>query len=87
MGFIFEIESDCLVVIMGGDLIFLVNGKLVLMWKFLFILKGSILLFGFCKIGCCFYLFVVGGFVIDEVLNSKSMYLRGEIGGYKGRVL
>ncbi|MBE5097854.1 5-oxoprolinase subunit C family protein [Priestia aryabhattai] len=87
MGPTLEIESDCLVAITGGDLTPSVNGKPVPMWKPLFIPKGSTLSFGPCKTGCRSYLSVAGGFAIDEVLNSKSTYLRGEIGGYKGRAL
>jgi len=87
MGPTLEIESDCLVAITGGDLTPSVNGKPVPMWRPLFIPKGSTLSFGTCKTGCRSYLSVAGGFAIDEVLNSKSTYLRGEIGGYKGRAL
>lgn len=37
--------------------------------------------------GCRGYLAIKGGFDIDPQLNSRSTYLRGEVGGYQGRAL
>jgi antagonist of KipI len=49
--------------------------------------KGSVLQFTACRSGCRAYVTVFGGYDIPEVMNSRSTYLRGTIGGYEGRAL
>lgn len=82
-----RIEEDCLLAITGGHLSPTIDGKPVPMWRPVYVQKGRILEFGQCQSGCRSYLAVAGGYIIPEVMNSKSTYLRGEIGGYKGRAL
>ncbi|MER2060768.1 MAG: biotin-dependent carboxyltransferase family protein [Niallia sp.] len=80
-------ESDMLIAITGGDLSPEIGGKLVPLWRPVFVKKGSVLKFGKIKAGCRAYLSVAGGFTVPEILNSKSTYLRARIGGYKGRAI
>ncbi|KKI88930.1 KipI antagonist [Bacillus sp. SA1-12] len=87
MGTSFIFEEDCLISVTGGDLSPAIDGEAVPQWRPVYIKKGSVLQFKACKSGCRSYLAVSGGFAIPEVMNSKSTYLRGGIGGYKGRVL
>ncbi|TCP23741.1 antagonist of KipI [Scopulibacillus darangshiensis] len=87
MGPKLKIEKDCLIAITGGNLSPAIDGEPVPMWKPVFVKKGCTIKFGPCKSGCRAYLSVAGGYAIPEVMNSKSTYLRGELGGYKGRAL
>lgn len=80
-------EEDMLLAICGGDLSPAIDGIPIRMWRPVFITKGSQLTFGQCKCGLRSYLAIAGGFNIPVVMNSKSTYLRAEIGGYKGRAL
>lgn len=63
-----------------------INDEEVFLWKFVFIKENSMVSFGFCKFGSCVYLVVVGGIEVFVVMESKSIYVRGSIGGFYGRV-
>jgi len=82
-----QFEQDALISICGGDLSPLVNGMPVKMRRPVFIKKGARLEFSYAKIGCRAYLAAAGGFAIQEVMGSKSTYLRAGIGGFDGRAL
>lgn len=64
-----------------------INSQSVRLWRTILVKKGSQLSFGPCKYGCRAYLSVAGGFDIPTIMNSKSTYLRAEIGGFNGRAL
>jgi len=49
--------------------------------------KGDVISFGPVRRGCRLYIAFAGGFDVPCVMGSKSTYLRGKLGGYKGRVL
>ncbi|KKB37500.1 biotin-dependent carboxyltransferase family protein [Bacillus thermotolerans] len=87
MGTSLVLEEDALISITGGDLSAVIDGEAVPMWKPVYVKKGSVLQFKGCQSGCRAYVSVSGGFAVPEVMNSKSTYLRGEIGGYEGRAL
>ncbi|MGE7762978.1 biotin-dependent carboxyltransferase family protein [Peribacillus sp. NPDC097895] len=87
MGPTIKVEKNCLISITGGDLSPTIDSRIAPMWKPIYVKKGSILRFEGCKSGCRAYLSVAGGFAISEVMGSKSTYLRGGIGGYKGRAI
>ncbi|EIW15762.1 MULTISPECIES: biotin-dependent carboxyltransferase family protein [Pelosinus] len=82
-----EIEKDSLLAITGGNLSPTINGKVVPMWRPVYVKAGSILQFGVCKSGCRSYLAIAGGCDLLEVMGSKSTYLRAGIGGFQGRAL
>jgi biotin-dependent carboxylase-like uncharacterized protein len=48
---------------------------------------GTELHFGFATTGCRAYLAVQGGFAAPLFLGSRSTYLRGALGGHRGRAL
>ncbi|RRN69996.1 biotin-dependent carboxyltransferase family protein [Peribacillus simplex] len=87
MGPTLKIEKNCLIAITGGNLSPTIDSQTVPMWKPIYVKKGTILRFEGCKSGCRSYLSVAGGYAISTVMNSKSTYLRGEIGGFEGRAL
>ncbi|OLN23639.1 KipI antagonist [Domibacillus antri] len=87
MGTSLQFEEDSLIAITGGNLGPVIEGASVPLWRPVFIKKGSILQFTACQSGCRAYVAAAGGFEIPEVMNSKSTYLRGGIGGFDGRAL
>ncbi|RFU62077.1 5-oxoprolinase subunit C family protein [Peribacillus glennii] len=80
-------NEDALISICGGDLSATINGQAVRRWRPVFVRGGSTLKFGPGKAGCRAYIAVAGGFDVPVVMNSKSTYLRAEIGGFSGRAL
>ncbi|WP_316568616.1 biotin-dependent carboxyltransferase family protein [Neobacillus sp. YIM B06451] len=87
LGPVLRFEKDCLISICGGDLSPSINRLPVRSWRTIFVKKDSELRFGPAVAGTRVYLAVAGGIAVQEVLNSKSTYLRAGIGGYEGRAL
>jgi len=87
MGPMISANKDMLIAITGADLSPTVDGLPLPAWRPVLIKKGSIIKFGVPKFGCRAYLAVAGGFALEKLMHSKSTYLRGEIGGFKGRAL
>jgi antagonist of KipI len=56
-------------------------------WRPLVARAGERLVLGECVKGCRAYLAVAGGISVEPVLGSRSTYLRGGFGGFKGRAL
>lgn len=63
------------------------NGKEIPMWKTVYVEDASTLSFNPLQEGCRFYIAVAGGFSIPPLMGSSSTYLRGALGGFKGRRL
>ncbi|MDQ0252840.1 antagonist of KipI [Evansella vedderi] len=82
-----EFEQDALIAITGGDMSPTIEKVPVPLYKPVYVRKGSVLQFGPCLSGCRAYLAIAGGLDIEEVMGSRSTYLRAGIGGYKGRPL
>ncbi|MDR7073244.1 biotin-dependent carboxyltransferase family protein [Fictibacillus barbaricus] len=82
-----EFEKDALISICGGDLSPKIDGNSVKLWRPVFVRAGSKLKFGGCKTGCRAYLAVAGGYTVNDVMESKSTYVRAGIGGFNGRAL
>ncbi|WP_075619808.1 biotin-dependent carboxyltransferase family protein [Paenisporosarcina indica] len=80
-------QNDCLFALTGGDLSPSIDGLPIKMWRPIVVKKGSKLTFGKPVSGCRTYLAVAGGFIVSEVMGSKSTYLRAGIGGFEGRAL
>jgi antagonist of KipI len=56
-------------------------------WRPLFARAGERVRFGECRKGCRAYLAVAGGISVPRVMGSRSTYLRGGLGGFRGRAL
>jgi antagonist of KipI len=87
LGPVIQFDQDSLLSICGGDLSPSINGAPVRIWRTIFVRKGSKLTFGPAISGTRAYLAVAGGFQVQEVMDSKSTYLRAGIGGFCGRAL
>lgn len=86
-GPILEFNADSLIALTGADLAPVIDGVAVKMNCPVAVKAGSILKFGACKKGCRTYLALAGGYDVPAVMQSKSTYVRGGIGGVKGRAL
>ncbi|MFM1652244.1 biotin-dependent carboxyltransferase family protein [Brevibacillus sp. B_LB10_24] len=86
-GAVIEFPEAALISICGGDLSPSVEGIPVPLWKPVYLKKGSILHFGYCRSGARAYLAIAGGWSVPAVMDSRSTYLRAGIGGYQGRGL
>lgn len=82
-----EFQESALISICGGDLAPHINGEPVKQWRPVYVQKGSVLTFGQAKEGCRAYLAVAGGIDVPVVMESRSTYMRAEIGGFHGRSL
>ncbi|WP_078409064.1 5-oxoprolinase subunit C family protein [Priestia abyssalis] len=81
------VEEDTLIAITGADMAPEIDGERVPLWRPVYVKKGSVIDYKACRLGCRAYMAFAGGFAVKEVMNSKSTYLRGEMGGYEGRAL
>lgn len=79
--------ESCLIAVTGADLSLRVNGRPLPSWMAIFVRRGWIIEFGQRKSGCRAYLAVAGGIDVPPIMGSKSTYLRGGFGGFKGRAL
>jgi antagonist of KipI len=75
------------IAVTGADLGALSGDRELYPWQAVTIKEGELLRFTEIKNGTRAYLAVAGGFDIPEVMGSKSTYVRGRLGGLKGRQL
>ncbi|MGM0874778.1 MAG: biotin-dependent carboxyltransferase family protein [Bacillota bacterium] len=80
-------QSDTLISICGADLSAKIDEVPVPLWRPIFVREGSILRFGRPQQGCRAYLALAGGIDVPLVMESRSTYVRGGIGGYQGRAM
>ncbi len=84
--------SDALVAITGGDLQPVLqtpalDGWATPHWTALYVRQGALLEFGARQSGCRAYLAIAGGIAAAPLMKSRSTYLAGGFGGYRGRAL
>ncbi len=78
---------ECTIAITGGNLTPMLNGETLEMWKSHLLIEGDIIAFKKVCSGCRAYLSIGGGFIVPEVMGSRSTYLSGKFGGLEGRPL
>jgi len=78
---------EVVIAITGGDLSPNLNGEPLERWRTHVLVEGDIVTFKKILSGCRAYLALQGGFVIPEIMGSKSTYLSGKFGGLEGRAL
>lgn len=87
----FRMEHSGLIAICGGDLKPVMDGEALPLWRPLFINEGSRIKFRgpdySSKRGCRAYIAAAGGMDVPVLMGSRSTYVRGELGGYSGRML
>lgn len=82
-----EFSSDTLIALTGADLAAVIDGVRVKLNRPIAVKAGAVLKFSSAEKGCRGYLAVAGGYNVPAVMNSKSTYVRGSLGGFKGRAL
>lgn len=80
-----EFNFDTAISITGANMSPEINFIKINMYETIYVKKGDVLRMSNAKDAARSYLSISGGFDIPKVLGSKSTYLRGKIGGYKGR--
>jgi len=87
MGPRLEILMDTDLSVTGAEMAIILNDQPVESWKSLRTRSGDILEIQQVKSGCRAYLAVSGGIEVPAVMGSRSTYVGGKLGGYKGRPL
>lgn len=87
MGPCLVFNETVLLAICGADLSPHVGAQQVPMGRPVLLRAGSRLDFGARRSGCRAYLAIHGGYEVDLLMRSKSTYVRGGFGGFKGRAL
>ncbi|NKI73263.1 biotin-dependent carboxyltransferase [Dickeya sp. CFBP 2040] len=82
-----QFEGDVLVAVCGARLSPLLDGEPMPMDTTFAVRAGQVLRFTPTTAGCRAYLAVAGGIAVPEVLDSRSTYALGALGGYQGRRL
>jgi antagonist of KipI len=82
-----EFDSDTFIAICGADMQAQINGNEIEMYKTIEVKRGDVLSFKGLKKGFRTYIAFAGGIDVPVVMGSKSTYLRGKMGGFKGRAL
>ncbi|PAF44886.1 biotin-dependent carboxyltransferase family protein [Helicobacter sp. 11S02629-2] len=82
-----EFMQDSIIALCGSNMTPVINGKEVASNTSLEVKKGDIFSTKFATIGARSYLAFSGGIDVPVILDSRSTYLLGQIGGYKGRKL
>ena len=83
----FTVTRDTLIAVCGGDFEARITGERLPRARPVVARAGGTVDFGACRHGCRAYLAVGGGFALEPVLGSRSTYLRGGFGGFRGRAL
>ncbi|MFQ5761956.1 MAG: biotin-dependent carboxyltransferase family protein [Candidatus Bathyarchaeia archaeon] len=82
-----EMMEDTVIAVTGGDLGPKINDSELPMWQAVHVKRGDLISFGQVETGATAYLAVAGGIDVPLVLGSASTYVRGRLGGHKGRKL
>lgn len=82
-----QLDFDGFIAITGAYMDPKINETSVKMWRNLKVDKGDILEFSGATQGLRTYIAFGGSLGINEILNSKSTYVRGALGGFNGRKL
>lgn len=81
------LEGETIIAVTGADLGFQVNGSEAPMWTAVPVGAGDTISFSGPKKGCRAYICFSGGVDVPVVMESRSTYTRGVVGGFQGRAL
>ncbi len=87
MGPRLEILAEADLAVTGAEMGMTLNDQPLDAWRSFRVRPGDILDIGQVKSGCRAYLAINGGIDVPEVMGSRSTYVGGNIGGYRGRLL
>jgi biotin-dependent carboxylase-like uncharacterized protein len=87
MGPRLEIQMEADIAVTGAEIGMTLNDQPVKGWKSIRTKPGDILNIQQVKSGCRAYLAISGGIEVPVVMGSRSTYVGGKLGGYRGRPL
>jgi biotin-dependent carboxylase-like uncharacterized protein len=79
--------SKSTIAITGADMLPILNNNPIRAYETVTVDAGDVLEMNIAQKGLRSYLSIAGGFDLEEIMGSKSTYIRGGFGGYKGRKL
>jgi biotin-dependent carboxylase-like uncharacterized protein len=79
--------QDAVVAVTGADLPPKVDGVVQPGWMSFAVRAGQVLSFDYLQSGARAYIAISGGIDVPVVLGSRSTYVLGALGGFKGRIL
>ncbi len=82
-----EFSEDATVAVTGAEMPIKIDGIEQPSWTALKVKAGEKLSFGFLKKGARIYVAIAGGIDVPEALGSRSTYVIGALGGFKGRAI
>ena len=82
-----KFDSSSIIAITGADINPMINGRPIPMWRSYLVKKGDELSFGSLKSGLRSYITFYGGIKTAPVMESRSTYMKANIGGFDGRQL
>ncbi len=87
LGPLLKVLQEADIALTGADIQVKLNSDPVLSWRTVRVKPGDLIRIQQVKSGCRAYLAVNGGFNAPLVMGSRSTYVDGKLGGYKGRLL
>ena len=87
MGPNIQIDFDGFIAITGANMEPKLNDNNIKMWRSIDVHKGDNITLSGASQGFRSYIAFSGGLNVTQILNSKSTYVRGSLGGYNGRKL
>jgi antagonist of KipI len=87
MGPRLEIQMEADIAVTGAEIGMTLNDQPIESWKSIRTRPGDILDVQQVKSGCRAYLAISGGIEVPVVMGSRSTYVGGKLGGYRGRPL
>jgi len=80
-------EAPCSIAVTGADVPVTLNDAPAPAWTTLALAKGDVVKIGAARTGVRGYVAFAGGVEVPPVLGSRATYLRGRLGGLRGRAL
>jgi len=80
-------ETPCTIAVTGADAPVTLNDAAAPAWTTLMLAAGDVVKIGAVRAGVRGYVAVAGGIDVPPVLGSRATYLRGRMGGVRGRAL
>ena len=87
IGGTFQFTKQTFIVLSGGTMQATLNERPVHMYETIEVQAGDTLVCGPIQNGARGYLCIKGGFLVEEILESRSTYIKAKIGGLEGRAL
>ena len=80
-----EFTRDAVIAVTGAEMPVKIDGEQKPSWTTLQVKAGQVLSFGYLQAGARIYIAIAGGIDVPLALGSRSTYVIGALGGYKGR--